>query len=255
VAEEDTPAIRAVSLADGSLLGVIPLPEVYSTRRLNRGLESLTIDDDGLSAWTANEEALAEDGKPPTADAGTVVRLTRIPIPVPGQTAETRPTQFAYAVDPPHRFVRVFPGEPLSGVTALADLGAGQLLVLERSGCPGLPPFESRIYLGDTRDADDVSAIDRDLGSHPDAAIPKTLIWKDQLGCNLEGLTLGPRLKGSNRALLAIADNNGIGTPNQVVVFTLENGPSEVPVPMPMIVGAAAVAAVLVGALAYGLAR
>ena len=253
VAEEDTPAIRAISLADGSLLGVIPTPKAFATRRPNRGFESLDIEPDGRHIWTANEEALPADGPAATAAAGTVVRLARIAIPEPGQTSPESPAQLAYAVDPPHHFARVFFGDPLSGVTAVAGLGKGRLMVLERSGCPGLPPFENRMYLVNTKDAADITSRDRDLAGRPEDHTEKTLLWKDQLGCNLEGLCLGPSLGGRRRSLLAIADNNGIGTPNLVVGFTLEDTRTDIP--LPMILGGAAAVAVALGLVIYRLAR
>jgi len=253
VAEEDTPAIRAISLGDGSLLGVIPTPKAFATRRPNRGFESLDIEPDGRHIWTANEEALPADGPAATAAAGTVVRLARIAIPEPGHHAGEAPTQLAYAVDPPHDFARVFFGDPLSGVVALTGLGDGRLLVLERSGCPGLPPFENRLYLVDTKDAADVTAIEGDLAGTVEAHVGKLLLWQDQLGCNIEGLCLGPSLGGKRRALLAIADNNGIGTPNLVIGFTLEDTRADIP--LPMILGGAAMVAVALGLVVYRLAR
>ena len=79
------------------------------------------------------------------------------------------------------------------------------------------------------------------------------LLWKDQLGCNLEGLCLGPSLGGTRKSLLAIADNNGAGTPNVLVGFTLEatNGG----VPLSLVVGGASVAAAMLGLVIYLLAR
>lgn len=253
VCEEDTPAVRAVSLTDGSLLGVIPIPEPFSKLAWQRGLESLDIDADGHHLWTANEEALPADGSPPTADRGTIVRLAKITIPDPEQKGANEPIQLAYAVDPPHPFVRVFAGKALSGVTAITGLGNGGLLVLERAGCPGLPPFENRIYVVDTRDAADVSLIDRNLASHAEKHVRKVLLWKDQLGCNIEGLCLGPKLRRDTHALVAVADNGAIGTPNQLIGFTLETADNGMQ--MPMMIGGAAIAAVVLGLVMYRLAR
>jgi len=253
VVEEDTPAIRAISLTDGSLLGVIPAPKAFATRRPNRGFESLDIEPDGHHIWTANEEALPADGPAATAAAGTVVRLARIAIPEPGQQDREAPRQLAYAVDPPHHFARVFFGDPLSGVAAVAGLGQGRLLMLERSGCPGLPPFENRMYVVNTKDATDITTSDGALAEHPEEHTQKTLLWQDQLGCNLEGLCLGPSLGGKRRALLAIADNNGIGTPNLVVGFTLEEETGGMP--LSMIAGAAALAVASAGLVLYRLTR
>ena len=253
VCEEDTPAIRAVSLSDGSLLGVIPIPAVFTARVPQRGLESLDIDADGRHIWTANEEALVSDGPAPTADRGTTVRLARIAIPKPGQEKLEEPIQLAYDVDPPHPFVRVFAGKALSGVTAITGLGSGRLLVLERAGCPGLPPFENRIYLIDARDAADVTGIDRDLTSQTEMHVPKLLLWKDQLGCNIEGLCLGPKLRRTVHALIAVTDNGAVGTPNQLIGFTLEASDSSAQ--LPIVVGGAAIVAVALGLVIYRLSR
>lgn len=218
LAEEDTPAIRAVSQHGGDLLGIVPLPEIMKQRRANRGTESLAVDPDDGSIWTANEEALAGDGPAARIGGGTVVRVVKIPLPAD----PPRPTrQYAYPVEPPHAFVRVFAGEPLSGVSAIVALGAGRLLVLERSAGPGVPPFTSRIFLVDTSDAADVSAVDHDLTDRGDDRLCKRLLWEDSLGCNLEGLCLGPPLRDGSRALVAVADNGGLGTPNQLVGLAL----------------------------------
>ena len=218
VCEESGPAIRAIAIDSGELLGTVPIPERLRKPRPNRGLEALAVDPDGEVIWTANEEALPGDGPAATATTGTVVRLARIPVPPMTGTAE-----FAYPVDPPHDFVRVFQGEPLSGVSAVVALGAGRLLVLERSGCPGLPPFENRIFVVDTCSARDVSAVAGALADRRGEMLGKRLLWRDGLGCNLEGLCLGPQLHRGRRALVGIADNGGLGTPTQVVVFAAES--------------------------------
>jgi hypothetical protein len=230
VCEETTPAIRAVELDSGTLLGIVPIPEIMETRRPNRGLEALAVDPEGDLIWTATEEAVPADGPPATSDAGTVVRLARIPVPAAdGQAqgpAATR--QFAYAVDPPHRFFRIFAGEPLSGVVAMVALGGDRLLVLERSGAPGLPPFEKRIYLVDASAGTDVADLAGGLDTRADLHLTKERVWHDTLGCNVEGLCLGPELAAGGRALLAVADNGGLGTPNQLVALVLHEQPAPV---------------------------
>lgn len=217
LAEEDTPAIRAIDLARGDLLGIVPIPELFMTRRPNRGLEALASDPNGRFIWTATEEALPADGPSSGIGQATVVRIARIAVPGSGDTGG----QFAYRVEPPHTFARIFAGEPLAGLVALAALGDGRLLVLERSGAPGLPPFKSRIALVDTRRGRDVSDLPGGLADRPETALAKDVLWEDALGCNLEGLCLGPRLSGGRQLLVAVADNGGLGTPTQLVTFVL----------------------------------
>jgi len=219
VCEEDTPAIRAIDLDRGDLLGIVPIPELLLTRRPNRGLEALASDPDGRFIWTATEEAVPADGPAAGVGQATVVRIARIAVPGSGDTGG----QFAYIVEPPHTFARVFAGEPLSGLVALAALGQDRLLVLERSGAPGLPPFKSRIALVDTRRGTDVSDLPGGLAERPETALAKQVLWEDALGCNLEGLCLGPQLSGGRQLLVAVADNGGLGTPTQLVTLVLSH--------------------------------
>lgn len=244
--EEDTPAVRAFALADGRMVGAVALPDNLLSRRPNRGPESLAVEPDGRFAWTANEEPLPADGPPTAVAAPGIVRLTRLPLPVTGEPAAAS-LQLAYPVDPPHGFVRVFAGQPLSGLVALVALGGGRMLALERSGAPGLPPFASRIYAVDVTGAPDVSLVDHDLAGRPEVRLEKRLLWGDALGVNLEGLCLGPWLADGDRALVAIADNGGLGTPNQLVGLALET--PGVPVRPGLV---AAVAALVAIALVVG---
>ncbi|MFM7244095.1 MAG: esterase-like activity of phytase family protein [Planctomycetaceae bacterium] len=243
VCEEDTPAIRAVSLASGTMLGDVPIPAALRTPTPNRGLESVAADPDLAHLWTATEEGIPADGLPPTDTAGAVVRLARLAVGDDGAVCEAG--QFGYPVDPPHRFVRVFGGVSLSGVTSLASLGAGRLLVLERSACPGLPPFEARIYLCDTAAASDISTIEKDLSAHPDRLLAKRLLWQEQTGSNLEGLCLGPEVPGGGRSLLLISDNGGLGTPTQVLGLVFDEGRDDARVPLAFGAGLAACAALI----------
>ncbi len=223
VCEEDTPAIRGIDSDRGDLLGVVPIPEIFKRRRTNRGLEALSVDPDGRFIWSATEEAVPDDGPASGEGQPTVVRIARIP--VPGAADGDSAGQFAYAVDPPHAFARIFAGEPLAGLVAMVALGQGRLLVLERSAAPGLPPFNSRITLVDTSQASDVADLSGGLAKVPNRHLEKVLLWQDALGCNLEGLCLGPQLADGSRLLVGVADNGGLGTPTQLVTLVLHEGP------------------------------
>lgn len=225
VCEETTPAIRVIDFDSGQLLGRVPIPDNLASPRPNRSLEALGVDPDGIHLWTANEEAVPADGPPPTDRTGTVVRLTCIEIPATDGSNENHAVQFAYPVASPHRYMRGMAGEPLSGVVAVVPLGGRRLLVLERSGAHGLPPFENRIAFVDTTTAADVSAIEDGLANRGDLHIAPSTLWKDTLGCNVEGLCLGPPLAGGGRALVGVADNGGLGTPNQLVVWVMHDEP------------------------------
>lgn len=218
VCEEDTPALHVVDAA-GAIVGGIPLPALLAARRPNRGPESLCLSGDGRRLWTANEEALPDDGPPPASHVGTVVRLVEVPLDAANAA---RGRQCAYAVDPPHACVGSGPGEVYSGVVALASLADGRLLVLERSAARCLPPFENRLYLVDPASAVNVADIAEDLADRPDAWVAKRLAWRGSAGCNLEGIAVGPPLAGGGTALVAVADAGGLDAPNQLVVLRMD---------------------------------
>jgi hypothetical protein len=219
--EEDTPALRVVAFTTGRELGCVGIPAMFQSRRPNRGLEAVAIDAGGECVWTATEEALPTDGPAADKTGGTVVRLTRIPITQsPAAASTTR--QFGYAVDPPHAAVRPVPGDSLSGVVAIVAAGNERLLVLERSFTAGLPPFESRIYLVDSRGAPDVAGVAGGLTARPAASrVAKKLLWKAAVGVNLEGLAAGPPLAEGRQAVIAIADNGGTNVPTLLMTFRL----------------------------------
>lgn len=217
VCEEDTPAIHLIRLADGRLRGELPLPDVLRRPRPNRGLEALAVDHERGHVWTANEEAVPADGPAAAPGAGTVVRLVRLP----ARAAAAPPLHLAYAVDPPHPCAHLVAGPVLSGVVALVPLPDGRLLVLERSGCPGLPPFENRLCLVDPATARDVAGRAGGLAAAPELQVAKDVLWRGGLGCNLEGLGLGPPLPDGSLPLVAIADSDGLDAPAVLAGFRL----------------------------------
>lgn len=225
VCDEDTPAIRAFDL-EGRPAGKtgIKLPANLSRRRPNRGLEALAADPDGRHLWTATEEALVDDGPAAAPGTGTVVRITRIDTRADGPG----PVQYAYQVDPPHQFLPIMAGRPRTGVSALVALGGGRLLVLERSGGPGIPPFVNSLYLVETAAARDVIRIDAGLSERPTTFLGKQLLWTGALGVNLEGLSAGRGIQAApaGRVILGVADNDRLGSPNQLIGFTLVEQPA-----------------------------
>jgi len=240
LAEEDTPAVRRCHWPAARLDGGLRLPRVFRQRRPNRGVEAVAADPDGRHVWAANEEALEPDGPPPTETTGTVVRLVRIPINPPAEPGR-RAFQTGYAVAPPHRFTRLLDQTVYAGVVALVALGEGRLIVLERSGCPGLPPFANRVVLVETSGAPDVAALDGGLAATSGRLARTTTLWTGSIHANLEGLCLGPPV-GEGRLLVGVTDDGGLPLPSGVMGFRLaygdgavgsdaEGGPNPVPSP------------------------
>ena len=235
--EEDTPAVREFAEADGDrpvgvgprslrAVGMASLEGPFRSARANRGPEALALEPDGSRLWTANEEPLERDGPPVASGVAGKVRLVGLAMNdarAIGAEAIERRREVIYEVDPPHDRVSLGGGPLYSGVVALAALGAGRLLVLERSAAAGVPPLENRIYLVDTSKA--AEARDRKGNLVAVAPVAKTLLWKGALGVNLEGLCVGPRLPDGRLTLVAVADNgadDGVGRrPNPIACFFL----------------------------------
>jgi hypothetical protein len=216
VSDEVGPAVRRYEAATGRERGSVRLPPVFATARKNQSLESLALSADGRTLWTANEEALKGDG--PTnlesGGEGTTVRLQRFRADRPGAW---RPDgQWAYHVDG----VEPFLGRAPSGLVDLAVLPDGTLLALERAagivGLAGDLPtaqvrFRSRLYAVDLRGAPDTSRLAR-LGSAVQP-VRKELLWEATFpSLNVEGIAVGPVLRGGERTLLLMSDDgNGLG--------------------------------------------
>jgi Esterase-like activity of phytase len=190
---------------------------IYSSQRPNRGLESLALSPDRSGYWTANEATLRIDGAEANDTIGGVVRLQRL------SPSMAPVAQYAYPVDryPAHISSPFFlAGIEVSGVSELAALPDGRLLVLERSfagDSSGAADFRNRLYLADTSEATDVSkgALAEGLVGRKYTPVRKKLLWEIHGGLsnsNFEGMALGPPLDGADRVLLLVADNNGGGS-------------------------------------------
>lgn len=222
--ERTGPSTRRSSLArhrlrDGIRTALITIQSdsalrVFARQRNNRGFESLTGREDGRETWTANEGPLRVDGRSPTASSAGVVRLVRF-------NREMRPVaQYAYAVDPfpaPIKSPAVLRGRAISGLSDLLLLPDGRLLALERAfagDSTGAAGFRIRIYEVDPSGATDVSQplFAEGLAGRDYVTVKKRLLWERSFGLddsNFEGITMGPRLRNGDRALLLVADNNG----------------------------------------------
>lgn len=226
----DHSSVARHSLRDGRrtrLLAIDSDPSLraFGTQRLNRGLESLTGREDGRETWTANEGPLAADGRPASDSTGGVVRLVRL-------DGAMRPVaQYAYVVDPyPARIARprLLRGSNVSGLSDLLLLPDGRLLALERTfagDSTGAAGLRIRIYEVDVSRATDVSRPPYADGLAGKSYAPawKRMLWEEAFGLsnsNFEGITLGPRLRNGDRALLLVADNNG-GTAEAVYALRL----------------------------------
>lgn len=208
ISDESTSTISEFSLATGSKVGAVPVPEIYRPANVqnNFGLEALSFGAGKL--WTANEEALKPDGPLSTTKSGTWVRLQEFG----GDDLEAL-GQYAYRTE------RISGMSPFidverSGLVDLLALPDGRVLALERELGGFLPSFRSRIYLLDFTGATDVSTLPSlaDGGFTP---VSKRLIWQSVfLSNNFEGITLGPKLADGTYSILLISDD-GAGEARQ----------------------------------------
>jgi len=211
------------SRRDGTLVREIALPPMFAADRSNQrgprdnlSLEGLGLTPNGRHAWVAMENALRQDGPPPTLRApGGPCRFTRIDL-ASGQATR----QIAYLPDPiPLR--PLLPGTHAdNGVSEVLMIDAHRMLVLERAYAVGAGN-SLRLYEIDSRDASDTLALDA-LTPDNHRPVPKKRVADfAALGLsrldNTEGLCWGPDLPGGRRMLVAVSDDNF--NPLQVTQF------------------------------------
>ena len=202
VSDEVDSTIKEFSVTTGANLSSVAVPAIYSASNLqgNFGLESLSLG--GGNLWTANEEALTNDGSLSSTSAGSWVRLQRFD----GTMGASG--QWAYRTDPISA-VNSSRTVECSGVSDLLALPTGELLVLERElAYDAASPFRSRLYevdfTGASSNVDGVANLS--LGGF--TAVSKRWLWEGNfLTENFEGITLGPTLADGSQSILLISDN------------------------------------------------
>ena len=199
-----------------------PVPAIQNTyMRGNLSLEALTVSGDGLTMWTANEQALTCDGDSSNGSTSiqTVVRLMRYDRPE--VTANwTHAGQWAYKCDPCGG--SLYSESGLSGLCALPD---GSVLALEREVSAISTWGRCRIYRVTPEalsSATEISAIPALTNATYTAVNKGTSLISFQSG-NMskmivyEGICLGPRLSDGSLAVYLVSDG---GVSKTVGFFT-----------------------------------
>ena len=206
------PWIRVYNL-DGSYVRDVPLSEEFApnaagTRgvRLNLGFESAAVH--GKRLYTATEAALVQDGPPATLTNGSPARLLQYDL-----RRNALQQQWTYMVDPVAEPPVPATNFSVSGLVEVLPLGKKRLITMERSFSVGAPGTGNKIKLYLTE-------------LHRDGTTSKTLLLNlDALGLpldNVEGMTFGPRLRGGQRTLLLVSDNNFAATQfTQFLLFAI----------------------------------
>ena len=207
------PWIRVYRL-DGTYVRDLPLPDKFipaagQTRgvRQNLGFESAATRGKLLYAGT---EAGLQNEPPPTLTATSPAHLLRYDV-----KRNRLQKEWIYPVDP---IAEPFVGFGVNGLVEVLPLGKHRLITMERSFSVGAPGTGNKIklYLTELR---------------KDGSTSKSLLLNlDALGLpldNVEGMALGPRLRGGRRTLLLVSDNNFAANQfTQFLLFAIGGGKS-----------------------------
>ena len=206
---------------EGTFVREWPLPSMFGANkdqhygiRDNLALESLALTPDKKFIFTANEQALKQDGPLATVDHGSPVRIVKY-----DDQGQVR-AHYAYMVAPLPNPTNRQSLKGNNGLVELIALSEWQLLGLERSYLPELDRNIIRLYRIDLTRADDVAGLDslqqsetalsfaeKELVLDFDSLIP--LLSTDFRSLdNLEGLYLGPLRDDGSRILLVVSDGN-----------------------------------------------
>ena len=227
------PSIREFDPATGAAARSAPIHDIQNDRYGNFSFEALTISGDGLTLWTANEEALKGDGTNATQSAGSTVRLTKYVRSSLGADW-TLAGEWAYLTEPVGTNPVIYNNDvkSRSGVAGLCALPDGSLIVMERRcyksgvsflGIP-IPYFHIRLYhVADFPPAKEVSSV-ASLRNATFSHVSKTLLWElndtSSSMRNYEGICLGPNLDDGSCALVLVTDG-GSSAAREITVLKL----------------------------------
>ncbi|MEU7184272.1 esterase-like activity of phytase family protein [Streptomyces sp. NPDC045369] len=215
VSSETEPSVRRYDRS-GALLGRLPLPEALQVApagraQSNQTFEGLTLAPGSGTLTAAMEGQLTGDGK--DSAGRPLLRFQTWQ----RQGSGTRPA--------PYRLSRqyAYPVDAGLGVSEIAALTDGRLLVLERGFTAGVGNTV-RLYLADPRRASDVSGIDAlpggkavrparkkllaDLGACPSLGAPAHQPQTNPLLDNIEGMAITGRPPGGRLRVILVSDDN-----------------------------------------------
>ena len=176
--------------------------------RNNKLFEALTVTPDG-TIYTANEDALVQDGPITSISNGSVVRLTALD-PVSGAAG----AQYAYELPPiPVDAVPGAPFGPDNGLPELLAISDTQFIAIERAFAFGVGNTIRLTLAEITADTTDVSSF-ASLTGVDYTPMRRTLLLEMPITYegitldNIEGVSWGRTLANGNRTLVLVADNN-----------------------------------------------
>ena len=210
-------------LRDGSFVKQwnLPLQFLQGTEgkngvRGNLGLESLTVTPDYNFIFTANEQALKQDGEKTTIAHGSPVRIVKY-----SKSGKVL-GQYPYLVSPVPNPTRMSGLQGGNGLVELLALDEHHLLTMERSWVTTINKVYIRIYLINLEEGVDVSSVEsfKSLGKEPPFLQKKLVLDLDHLLPlpdaeyrsldNIEGMSFGPDLADGSKTLFLVSDGNFI---------------------------------------------
>lgn len=176
--------------------------------RRNGVFEGLAFTPDYKYLFASVEEPLYDDG--PRAGSGDSTAWVRL---IKFNTRTRKPVaQHAYQIDALPHTPNPAGAFAVNGISEILYAGNDQLLVMERAFVTGTKNNSVRIFLADTRYAQDISSVASIDPAPSFRPITKKLLLNfDSLGRyidNVEGITYGPLLSNGNRTLIFVVDNN-----------------------------------------------
>lgn len=187
---------------DGQLTGrALNIPEVFKKAYSNKSFEALTYNAKTQRFWTTTENTLRADGEQPSIKKKIANRLRLQSFGIDLQPKE----QYWYVTD--SSAVESTKGKSTLGVSGLAALDDGQLIVLEREARKtgnGIGSFvHVKLYIVNPQQ------------QHPNDTLKKQLLTEFQTSINLsnrsfanyEGICAGPRLADGRQVALLVADS------------------------------------------------
>jgi len=176
--------------------------------RNNKLFEALTVTPNG-TLFTANEDALVQDGGLTTVSSGSVVRVMALD-PVSGSAM----AQYAYELPPIP--VDATPGAPFgpdNGLPELLALSDTEFIALERAFAYGVGNTIRLVLTGigpETTDVSDIAALAGAVYTpmSREVLLEMPIEFEGVVLDNFEALSWGRTLANGNRTLVLAADNN-----------------------------------------------
>lgn len=217
------PFVREIR-TDGSFVRDFETPTAFNYvnntttgGRSNKLFEALAVTPSG-KVFTANEDALIEDGPITSLQSGSVVRVLELD-PVSGKSV----AQYAYPL-PPVPVDRAPTGAfaPDNGLPELLAVSDSEFLAVERAFADGVDNTIRLVLATVESDTTNVQLL-KSLQGASYKPMKKQLLLEMPITYqgvkldNIEGASWGPRLPNGNRTLVLVADNNFAD--NQVTQF------------------------------------